>query len=92
MDTNRVIIYFYRFFVVIILFFYPVEESRLFKKIYEYSREKTAIIVTHRMALAKLADRVLVMKNGKIVQDGTHEQLMYFLEIPCRVAISSNGV
>ena len=28
------------------------------------------------MALAKLADRVLVMKNGKIVQDGTHEQLM----------------
>ena len=54
----------------------PVEESRLFEKIYEYSREKTAIIVTHRMALAKLADRVLVMKNGKIVQDGTHEQLM----------------
>jgi ATP-binding cassette subfamily B protein len=28
------------------------------------------------MALAKLADRVLVMKNGKIVQDGTHEQLL----------------
>ena len=54
----------------------PVEESRLFEKIYEYSGEKTAIIVTHRMALAKLADRVLVMKNGKIVQDGTHEQLM----------------
>ena len=44
----------------------PVEESRLFEKIYEYSGEKTAIIVTHRMALAKLADRVLVMKNGKL--------------------------
>ncbi len=54
----------------------PIEESKLFEKIYEYSGEKTAIIVTHRMALAKLADRVLVMKNGKIVQDGTHEQLL----------------
>ena len=38
----------------------PIEESKLFEKIYEYSGEKTAIIVTHRMALAKLADRVLV--------------------------------
>jgi ATP-binding cassette subfamily B protein len=54
----------------------PIEESKLFEKIYEYSIGKTAIIVTHRMALAKLADRVLVMKNGKIVQDGTHEQLL----------------
>jgi ATP-binding cassette subfamily B protein len=61
-----------------------VEESRLFEKIYEYSREKTAIIVTHRMALAKLADRVLVMKNGKIVQDGTHEQLSPGLDL-CRI-------
>ena len=61
-----------------------MEESRLFEKIYEYSREKTAIIVTHRMALAKLADRVLVMKNGKIVQDGTHEQLSPSLDL-CRI-------
>ena len=61
----------------------PVEESRLFEKIYEYSREKTAIIVTHRMALAKLADRVLVMKNGKTVQDGTHEQLSLGLDLCC---------
>lgn len=60
-----------------------MEESRLFEKIYEYSREKTAIIVTHRMALAKLADRVLVMKNGKIVQDGTHEQLSLGLDLCC---------
>ena len=54
----------------------PIEESNLFEKIYEQSNKKTAIIVTHRMALAKLADRIIVMKNGAIVQDGTHEQLM----------------
>lgn len=60
-----------------------MEESRLFEKIYEYSREKTAIIVTHRMTIAKLADRVLVMKNGKTVQDGTHEQLSPALDLCC---------
>ncbi len=35
------------------------------------------------MALAKLADRVLVMKNGKTVQDGTHEQLSLGLDLCC---------
>jgi ATP-binding cassette subfamily B protein len=53
----------------------PIEESKLFEKIYELSQNQTSIIVTHRMALTKLANRILVMKNGKIVQDGTHEQL-----------------
>ena len=36
------------------------------------------------MALAKLADRVLVMKNGKIVQDGTHKQLSLGLNLCCK--------
>lgn len=54
----------------------PIEESKLYEKICEYFMGKTAIIVTHRMALTKLVDRVLVIKNGKLVQDGTHEQLM----------------
>ena len=61
-----------------------MEESKLFEKIYEYSREKTAIIVTHRMTIAKLADRVLVMKNGKTVQDGTQEQLSLGLDLCCK--------
>ena len=54
----------------------PIEESMIFEKIYEYAKDKTAIIVTHRMALARLADRILVMKNGKIVQDGSHNELI----------------
>lgn len=36
------------------------------------------------MALAKLADRVLVMKNGKTVQNGTHEQLSLGLDLCCK--------
>ena len=33
-------------------------------------------IVTHRLASARLADRILVLDGGRIVEDGTHEQLL----------------
>lgn len=54
----------------------PIEESKIFNLLCKYSQGRTAIIVTHRLALTKMADRILVMKDGKIVQDGTHKQLM----------------
>ena len=40
------------------------------------SRGPTVIAVTHRRALAAEADRVLVMKDGRLVEDGTHAELM----------------
>lgn len=40
------------------------------------SRGPTVIAVTHRRALAAEADRVLVMKDGRLVEDGTHATLM----------------
>lgn len=36
----------------------------------------TLIVVTHRLGLAEIADRVLLVKAGKLVRQGTHEQLM----------------
>lgn len=40
------------------------------------AKEKTAIIVTHHLGSVKLADRVFVMKDGRLVEEGTHEELM----------------
>ena len=34
------------------------------------------MIVTHRLGSAKLADRIVVMKEGRICQSGTHEELL----------------
>ncbi|WP_342478662.1 ABC transporter ATP-binding protein [Paenibacillus sp. FSL H7-0350] len=54
----------------------PLEETRLYNDFAALCRDKTAILVSHRLGSVKLADRILVMKDGRIVQDGTHEKLM----------------
>ncbi len=54
----------------------PIEESLLYKKFRELARNKIAILVTHRLASAKIADRIVVLENGRIVEIGTHIQLM----------------
>lgn len=54
----------------------PYEETRIYNQFAEISKDKTAVIVTHRLGSVKLADRIVVMKEGKIVQQGTHQELI----------------
>lgn len=54
----------------------PIEEDRVYRMFLEAARGKTAIIVTHRLGLARRADRILVMEAGQIVQDGDHTELI----------------
>ncbi|MDR0669761.1 MAG: ABC transporter ATP-binding protein/permease [Treponema sp.] len=54
----------------------PIEESRIYNRFAEIVRDKTAIIVTHRMGSVRLADRILVMKKGALVETGTHDALV----------------
>ncbi|MCM1303391.1 MAG: ABC transporter ATP-binding protein/permease [Lachnospiraceae bacterium] len=54
----------------------PLEEADIYRKFAEISRDKTAFIVTHRLGSAQIADRIIVMDEGHIVDMGTHEELM----------------
>lgn len=54
----------------------PVTESDIFNKYLKLANNKTVIYVTHRISLAALADRIIVLKDGKIVQSGKHKELI----------------
>ena len=54
----------------------PLEEQAVYERFMQIAAGRTAIIVTHRLASARLADRILVLEGGRIIEDGTHEQLL----------------
>lgn len=54
----------------------PLEETRLYNLFKEMGNGKTMFIITHRIGAAQLADRILVLDNGRIVEEGSHEKLM----------------
>lgn len=54
----------------------PVEETNIYLQFKKMAQDKCAIIVTHRLGSARLADRIIVMDKGEIVDIGTHEELL----------------
>lgn len=54
----------------------PMEESSLYRLILDMGRDRRTFVVTHRMGICRYVDRILVLKEGELVEDGTHEELM----------------
>ena len=53
-----------------------IAEYNLFKNIREVTGGATTILVSHRLGFARLADKIIYMKNGEIAEFGTHQELM----------------
>ncbi|MDE0868823.1 MAG: ABC transporter ATP-binding protein [Candidatus Poseidoniaceae archaeon] len=51
-------------------------EAALQRSINKLSQDRTAVIIAHRLSTIRNADRILVLDQGKIVEDGTHEELV----------------
>ena len=54
----------------------PENEDRLQKAIEELTRDKTIIMIAHRLKTVRNADQILVVDDGKIVQQGKHDELI----------------
>ncbi|MBI2032110.1 MAG: ABC transporter ATP-binding protein [Candidatus Levybacteria bacterium] len=51
-------------------------EYEIFKKVQSLQKDKTVLIISHRFSTVRNADRILVLDEGKIIEEGSHEHLM----------------
>ena len=51
-------------------------EETILNNLLAYCKDKTTIIVSHRVSSAKNADQIIILEEGKIIEQGTHNQLL----------------
>lgn len=54
----------------------PKRQAELDRRLREILRGRMGVIVSHRLATARIADRILVLEGGRVVESGTHDELM----------------
>ena len=53
-----------------------IQEDEIFERLCNYLESKTGIIVSHKLSYAKIADKIIVLHKGKIIEQGSHEELI----------------
>jgi len=53
----------------------PIAESRIYTEFNAMSRDKTALFISHRLASTSFCDRIILLENGHISEEGTHREL-----------------
>ncbi len=51
-------------------------EYQVFRRFAELTQAKMAVLISHRFSTVRMADRILVLEGGRLLEDGTHEQLL----------------
>lgn len=54
----------------------PRSEYEVYSRFVELAKGKTTLLITHRLASVRMADRILVLKGGRLIEEGTHEELL----------------
>jgi ATP-binding cassette subfamily B protein len=51
-------------------------EYHVFQRFSELTKGKTAVLISHRFSTVRMADRILVLEHGELLEEGSHEELL----------------
>jgi ATP-binding cassette subfamily B protein len=51
-------------------------EYEVFQRFAELTKDRSAVLISHRFSTVRMADRILVLENGKLIEMGSHEELL----------------
>lgn len=54
----------------------PIAESKIYDSFNAMAKEKTALFISHRLASTSFCDRIILLENGKIIEEGGHTELL----------------
>jgi len=54
----------------------PISEYNLNRTLFELSKDKTVIFISHRLSTTRMAEQIYMMERGRIIEEGNHEELL----------------
>lgn len=54
----------------------PIAEQEMYLNYAEFSKGKSSVFISHRLASTRFCDRIIMIENGKVAEEGTHAELM----------------